>query len=425
MQREVTKGSADTIGPVKRVTIILLALAAAVSVAGQGRSRWVHLDRQQKLRYATDQRGNRIMDFSHAGYRGGGVALPVVPVVRTLSAFAGDTTSLIQAALDEVSRGPIGSDGFRGAVLLQPGTYEVSGTLRIAASGVVLRGSGSGETGTIIRVTGPPHRLLDVTGTGTWQPDGAPAAIVDAYVPSGAGHVRVDGASRFKPGDRVLIRRPVTPAWIRFMNMDVLSRDGKPQVWIEPGTTIDADRTIASIAGDRVALDVPLSDSYDAAHLNPPGATMVRYVFPGRIEQVGFESTRVVVPPRDAPITEGQYMLLRMNAVSDGWVRDIAVADTQNSDRARADLPPDHAGRCPHPPHGAVQRSGVACRHRHLGHADSRAPFDRAGQACVAGRHASRRDGTECRAQLQEQTRQASRHTSGGPPGYSWTAANS
>ena len=115
------------------------------------------------------------------------------------------------------------------------------------------------------------------------------------------------------------------------MNMDKLSRDGKPQVWIEPGTTIDADRTIAAIEGDRVTLDVPLSDSYDAAHLSPPGAAIVKYVFPGRIERAGFESMRVVVPPRDAPIIEGQYTLLRMNAVSDAWVRDVVVVDTQNT----------------------------------------------------------------------------------------------
>jgi hypothetical protein len=316
---------------VKYITTLLLLLSTTVIVARQAKSKWVYLDAQQTLRYASDPRGNRVMDFSHAGYRGGGVALPMVPAVRRLGASAGDNTALIQAALDEVSRGPIGADGFRGAVLLQAGTYEVSGTLRIAATGVVLRGSGSGETGTIIRVMGPPHRFLDIAGTGTWQPDGPPAAIVDAYIPSGAGDVRVDGASRFKPGDRVLIRRPVTEAWIRFMNMDRLSRDGKPQVWIEPGTTIDADRTIASIAGDRLTVDVPLSDSYDAAHLNPPGAAIVKYLFPGRIEQVGVESLRVVVQPRDAPITEGQYTLLRMNAVSDAWARDIAVVDTQNT----------------------------------------------------------------------------------------------
>ncbi len=310
---------------------MLLILAGAAAVAGQGRSKWVSVDNAQKLRYGTDARGNRIMDFSHAGYKGGGVALPRVRTVNTLAPLAGDNTSRIQAALDEVAHRPRGADGFRGAVLLRPGTYDVVGTLRIAASGVVLRGSGSAAIGTIIHVSGPPHRFLDIGGSGSWRPEGEPALVTDSYVPSGADQVQVDAASRFKIGDAILIRRPVTEAWIRFMGMDTLSRDRKPQIWIKPGTFIDTDRAIRAISGNRLTLDVPLSDSFDAAYLNPPGTSVVKYAFPDRIEQVGFESMRVAVPPRDVPITEGQYTLLRMNAVSDGWVRDVAVEDTQNT----------------------------------------------------------------------------------------------
>src|SRR5258708_5876313 len=33
-----------------------------------------------KLVYEADQRGNRIPDFGHCGYRGGGVEIPQVPV---------------------------------------------------------------------------------------------------------------------------------------------------------------------------------------------------------------------------------------------------------------------------------------------------------------------------------------------------------
>lgn len=318
----------------KRFAAILIALAAAASVSGQGTSKWVYFDAARKpdtLRYGTDARGNRIMDFSHAGYKGGGVSLPTVQVVRTLRPISGDNTSQIQAAIDEVSRLARRSDGFRGAVLLQPGTYEVARPLTIGASGVVLRGSGSGQNGSVLRVTGPPHRFLDISGSGSWQPAGEPAAITDAYVPSGADQLHVDAASRFSVGDTVLIRRPVTEAWIRFMEMDKLSRDGKPQTWIKPGSQIATDRVIKSIAGNRVTLDVPLSDSLDAAYLNPPGASIVKYTFPGRIEQVGFESLRVTVPARDVPITEGQYTLLRMTAVGDGWVRDVTVEDTRNT----------------------------------------------------------------------------------------------
>jgi imidazolonepropionase-like amidohydrolase len=311
--------------------VAVAIITCVIAVVGNGRSTWVYPGDDGRLRYKTDARGNRIMDFSHAGYKGGGVQLPDVPVARTLEPASGDSTARIQAAIDEVSRRLPDSVGIRGAVLLQKGTYDVAAPLRIGASGVVLRGSGSREDGTIIRVGGPPHRVFDVGGEGTSQPQGKAAAIADAYVPSGADSFTVDSASGFRAGDNVLIQRPVTEAWIRFMGMDTLVRNGTPQTWIKPGTLISHDRTIKSVSGTRITLDVPLSDSFDATYLNPPGTTVVKYSFPGRIEHAGLESLRVVAPAQDKPINESQYTLLRMNAVSDSWVRDIVSVDTHNS----------------------------------------------------------------------------------------------
>jgi hypothetical protein len=313
------------------IVAIVLAAASGVALSGQAASKWVAFGDGQKLRYTIDERGNRIMDFSHAGYKGGGVTLPTVRVERTIKPVPGDNTAQIQTAIDEVSRGPLDPLGFRGAVLLERGTYDVAGMLTIAASGVVLRGSGAAEGATLIQVTGTPHRFLDIAGSGTWQRQGESARIVDAYVPAGADSFQVEDASRFSAGDAVLVDRPVTDAWIRFMGMHTLVRDNKPQTWLKAGTVITTDRRVVTVAGNRVTVDVPLSDSLDGAHLNPPGASLVKYAFPGRIEQVGFESMRVKVPPRDVPITEGQFTLLRMNALSDGWVRDVAVEDTQNT----------------------------------------------------------------------------------------------
>jgi hypothetical protein len=315
----------------KRVAVFLVALATTVALSAQARSRWVSVGAGGTLQYGTDARGNRIMDFSHAGYKGGGVALPSARAARTLGPGPGDNTAQIQAAIDEVSRLERGVDGLRGAVVLQAGTYEVAGPLKIAAAGVVLRGSGSGDKGTVLRVTGPPHRVFDISGAGSWEPGPRPAAITDAYVPSGADSFQVSSTDGLKAGDTILIQRPVTDAWIRFMGMDRLSRDGTPQTWIKSGTIISADRVIKSVSGNRVTLDVPLSDSLDAVYLSPPGAAVVKYAFPGRIEQVGVEGLRVTAPARDVPISESQYTLLRMNAVSDGWVRDVAVEDTQNT----------------------------------------------------------------------------------------------
>ena len=114
-------------------------------LGAQGRSKWVYPDAKGRLQYTADARGNRIMDFSHAGYKGGGVRIPDVRVARTVKPVAGDNTAQIQAAIDEVSKLAPDANGFRGAVLLERGTYDVAGSLRIAASGVVLRGSGSGD----------------------------------------------------------------------------------------------------------------------------------------------------------------------------------------------------------------------------------------------------------------------------------------
>ena len=157
-----------------------------------------------------------------------------------------------------------------------------------------------------------------------------PAKITDAYVPSGADSFEVDHPAGFHVGDAVLVRRPVTTEWVHFMGMDTLVRDGKKQTWIRAGTQIRTDRTIKSIAGNRITLDVPLSDSLDVRFLGPDGATIVKYTFTGRIKEVGVESMRVTAPATDVPITGAQFTFLRMDAVSDAWVRDINIDETQN-----------------------------------------------------------------------------------------------
>jgi hypothetical protein len=314
-----------------RYAVAAVVLLSAAAVGAQGKSKWVYPDATGRLQYTADARGNRIMDFSHAGYKGGGVRIPDVRVARTVKPIAGDNTAQIQAAIDEVSTLPADAYGVRGAVLLERGTYDVAGNLRIAATGVVLRGSGSGVDGTVLRVTGAPHRVFTVGGTGNWQADSTRATVTDAYVPAGASTVTVDSAAAFRPGDQVVIQRQATESWIRFMNMDTLERNGKPQTWLKAGTIITHDRTIASVAGNRITFDAPLADSFDAAYLNPSGTTVTKYTFPSRIEQVGVESLRVTVPAQDKPISEAQFTLLSMNAVIDGWVRDIVSVDTHNS----------------------------------------------------------------------------------------------
>src|SRR5688572_23545956 len=124
----------------------------------------IHPGGDGRLVYVPDEQGNIIHDASHAGYRGGGVAIPTVPVRETVWPVVGDNSAHVQAAIDRLSSRVPDAQGFRGAVFLRAGYYRVATPLRIQASGVVLRGEGMGDTGTVL------------VGTGTGRPASAPGA---------------------------------------------------------------------------------------------------------------------------------------------------------------------------------------------------------------------------------------------------------
>ena len=74
-----------------------------------------------RLVYVADSLGNKIPDFSNAGYKGGGVPIPYVAVKKVIWPVLGDNSQKIQAAIDSVSALPIDALGFRGAILFKNG----------------------------------------------------------------------------------------------------------------------------------------------------------------------------------------------------------------------------------------------------------------------------------------------------------------
>jgi hypothetical protein len=86
---------------------------------------------------------------------------------------------------------------------------------------------------------------------------------------------------------------------------------------------IKHDRVIAAVDGNQITIDAPLSDSLDAQFVKPPGATLVKYSFPGRITGVGLEGLHVVVPGMATPIDQATFKLLNMTATTNSWLRDI------------------------------------------------------------------------------------------------------
>jgi len=321
----------------RRKLIGTLAMGCIASLAlAQPESRvasaWARIGADGKLAYQTLPAGDRIMDFSSVGYMGGGVKLPRMPVEKLLKPSGGDDTLAIQAALDAVGRLPL-VDGIRGAVMLEPGEFHCDATINLLVSGVALRGGGSGEDGSKIVMTGKPHIAFAIGGAGTGRPIGEPVAITDAYVPAGALSLTVANAAGFAVGDAILVNHPVTPEWVKFMGMDGLVRDGKKQTWIASGGAIRTERVITAIAGNRLTLNVPLSDSLDARWLSPPGASVVKCTLPARITQVGVSRLRIVAPPQPVTINDPHHRALVIGAVVDAWVRDVAIVDTVNSVR--------------------------------------------------------------------------------------------
>ncbi|MGH7298168.1 MAG: hypothetical protein ACRELB_24725, partial [Polyangiaceae bacterium] len=298
-----------------------------LAVDGGPSSKWAYVDAPGHLAYGTLPGGERLLDFSTAGYLGGGVALPAPAVQQTVKPSGGaDDTAAIQAAIDAVSKLPL-AGGSRGAVLLAPGTFQLLGSLKLAASGIVLRGSGSGAGGTVLNVGGSPRMVVSMAGTGSWTETGTAATITDDYVPSGATSVHVSSTAGLAPGTRVLVDRTITAAWIQFMGMAGMVRNGTPETWIAAGSVDHFDRTVTAVSGDAITFDAPLPDTFDVSTwgASPPRATVRPYTFAGRIEQVGLEHVHLVAPKQTVSIDQPIFGVVQLSAVANAWVSDVAA----------------------------------------------------------------------------------------------------
>ncbi len=76
----------------------------------------VHADvelRNGKLVYQTDNHGNRIPDFSYAGYRAAGeTPIPTIEAIVLVDGSHDDDTQAIQSAIDEVAQRKPNESGF-------------------------------------------------------------------------------------------------------------------------------------------------------------------------------------------------------------------------------------------------------------------------------------------------------------------------
>jgi len=313
-----------------------VAVTGSLSTLAAATSSWVRTDASGRLVYRADERGNTIPDYSRAGYGGGGVRLPDVAVVVRLAPQAqGDDGARIQAAIDEVSRRPVDPRGFRGAVLLQQGTFRVAESLAIREGGVVLRGEGRTPSsgGTTIIATGKKKRsLIEIglaRGPGRREIEGTRRRIADAYVPWSARSFAVESADGYRVGDRIIVYRPSTAAWISAIGMDRI----KPRPDVDPAATkqwkagdydLHFERTIVALEGNRITVDAPVMNALDARY---GGGLVYKYTLPRTVES-GVEYLRLVSEyerGRETSDEDHAWTAIDLGAVENAWVREVTM----------------------------------------------------------------------------------------------------
>lgn len=306
--------------------MLAVAMAATSVGAAPAQSRLVAPGPGGKLVYTPyTERGDRLPDFSYCGYRGGGVELPTVPAKQTLIPVPeGDDRARIQQALDAVAALPLGPDGFRGAVLLKKGVYRVGGQLNMRVSGVVLRGEGDGTNGTVLIASARnKYTVLYIAGAGGPEEEAASRREITAdYVPVGARTIPVADAGQFKVGDLVLVCREGNQSWIDALGMNKLSRGPGDKVQNWRPFTLKFQRVVTAVSSNSVTVDAPIVNSVDRQY---GGGYVVRYRYPGRIENVGVEGIRcdsVYASPTDHAHA---WRFIVIDSAQNVWVRNCTA----------------------------------------------------------------------------------------------------
>lgn len=324
--------------------LLALTLAAiTINLAGAQipapTSIWAHLGPDGHLVYAASKEGDHFTDFSYAGYRGGGVAIPNAPVAEILQPSGDDDTAAMQAAIHRIDLEARISNKPR-ALLLAPGAFHLSAAIQLA-NNVVLRGSGRDKT--ILQLIGKPHFGVQLgataspvsldedtpdTVTYTATVTAAKTTLPDTYIPSGVHRLPVISTAGFAAGDTIIIKRSIPDSYVKFMGMDRLVRDGNVERWV--GDSISTERRIITIRDGALWLDVPLTDDFDPRFGGGSNTTVTNIPPPNRLHDSGVESLTIQAAAASVDYHSEHFDGIQITSAEDVWLRDLALIDTVN-----------------------------------------------------------------------------------------------
>ena len=230
------------------IYIGLVALGFLLPVKGQSFPLQL---KQGKINYSQDTKGNRILDFSYCGYKSSEQDIPNLKNVIFVPHTDSDATEIIQRAINHVSTLKADARGYRGAVLLDKGTFNVSKSLWIQASGVVLRGTDKHET-ILLRHGVDRSALLHIEGINN-QALKDSFSLTSTYTPVNQKTLELATTGNLKAGDRLIVFRPSTKEWIESLGCDIFGGAISSLGWKPGDMDIRWDRTVSAVNGKTIS----------------------------------------------------------------------------------------------------------------------------------------------------------------------------
>ena len=308
-----------------KITLIHLLFLSLQVVKAQNSS-LVSVGANGRLVYTPDAKGNVVPDFSAVGYMNSEAPIPTVGVVLTINPVVGDNLANIQNAINQVAEMPLDANGFRGAILFTAGTYNISDTVTISASGIVLRGVGFNGSGTnFIATKTSQHILFDfigASGTAYNSSNSTRKAITDSYVPIGAKQITVASGHSFAIGDKVFVHRIPNTAWINLLGMNLLSTiDPAATNWTASGYDMDSERKITNINGNVITLDAPIMDVIDPLYST---GELVKFT-DSRIQKCGIENMKISSIYASSTDENHGWEAVSFDKIYNSWARNLDV----------------------------------------------------------------------------------------------------
>lgn len=310
----------------KRYFLIFLVIVLLQVITYAQTSSLVSMGSNGNLIYTPDSRGNVIPDFSAVGFRNGDIPIFSIGIVLTINPVAGDNLANVQNAINQVAAMPVDSSGFRGTILFTAGTYNLSDTVILSASGIVLRGEGFNGSGTNFIATKPAQhtlfKFLGTSGTSYNSSSSTRKVITDSYVPIGKKQITVASGHAFAIGDKVFVHRIPNDAWINLLGMNLLSNiDPLAVNWTASAYDMDSERKIEYINGNLITLDAPIMDIIDPVYST---GELVKFT-DNRINNCGIENMRISSIYTSSTDENHGWEAVSFDNIYNAWAKNLEV----------------------------------------------------------------------------------------------------